>query len=203
MLSLHLRDLNLYWWQGFHCANSSVQWVAHLAHTEQQDNILRRVFISEMTDTASADRIWLLTSFWWTRSINKVNSDRIYSYTDYLYFCKLLILCFMWMWNRMQLNCVYYMKQGTAVAQSVWHLRYWLGDRGQIPVRGWEFFSLPPRPEHLWGPPSLPSDGYRGVLPRRQSGCGVKITTHLHLVHRLRMRGAIPPIPHTFSWRGT
>jgi hypothetical protein len=30
---------------------------------------------------------------------------------------------------------------------------------------------------------------------------GVKLTTHLHLVQRLRMRGAIPPLPHT-SWRG-
>jgi hypothetical protein len=27
------------------------------------------------------------------------------------------------------------------------------------------------------------------------SGLGVKLTTHLHLVSRLRMRGAIPPLP--------
>jgi len=30
----------------------------------------------------------------------------------------------------------------------------------------------------------------------------VKLTTHLHLVPWLRMRGAIPPLLHTYSWRG-
>jgi hypothetical protein len=35
-----------------------------------------------------------------------------------------------------------------------------------------------------------------------KSGRGVKLTTHLHLVPRSRMRGAIPPLPHTPSWRG-
>jgi hypothetical protein len=32
---------------------------------------------------------------------------------------------------------------------------------------GWEFFSSPPRPERLWGPPSLLSNGYRGALSLR------------------------------------
>jgi len=32
---------------------------------------------------------------------------------------------------------------------------------------------------------------------------GVKLTTNLHLVPRLKMCGAIPPFPHTSSWRGT
>jgi hypothetical protein len=31
---------------------------------------------------------------------------------------------------------------------------------------------------------------------------GAKLTTHLYLMLRLRMRGAIPPIPPTSSWRG-
>jgi len=31
---------------------------------------------------------------------------------------------------------------------------------------------------------------------------GVKLTTHLHLVPRLRMRGYIHPLPHTSSWGG-
>jgi hypothetical protein len=31
---------------------------------------------------------------------------------------------------------------------------------------------------------------------------GVKLTTHLHLVPRSRMHGAIPPLPNTSSWRG-
>jgi hypothetical protein len=34
------------------------------------------------------------------------------------------------------------------------------------------------------------------------SGRSVKLTTHLHLVPRSRMRGAIPPLPYTSSWRG-
>jgi hypothetical protein len=28
----------------------------------------------------------------------------------------------------------------------------------------WEFFSLSPRPERLWGPPSLLHNGYQGAL---------------------------------------
>jgi hypothetical protein len=27
-------------------------------------------------------------------------------------------------------------------------------------------FSSPPHPDRLWGPPSLLSNGYRGILPR-------------------------------------
>jgi len=29
----------------------------------------------------------------------------------------------------------------------------------------WEFFSSPPRPEWLWVPPSLLSNGYEGFFP--------------------------------------
>jgi hypothetical protein len=42
----------------------------------------------------------------------------------------------------------------------------------------------------------------RGSFPRKSSGRVVKLTTHLHLMPRLRMRGAVPPLPHTSSWRG-
>jgi hypothetical protein len=43
-------------------------------------------------------------------------------------------------------------------------------------------------PDRLWGPPSLLSNGYRGVLsPGVKRGRGVTLTTHPHLVPRLRM----------------
>jgi len=32
---------------------------------------------------------------------------------------------------------------------------------------------------------------------------GVKVTTHLHLVPRLRMHEATLPLPHTSSWQST
>jgi hypothetical protein len=41
-----------------------------------------------------------------------------------------------------------------------------------------------------------------GNLSPGQSGRCVKLSTHLHLVPRLRMREIIPPLPHTFSWSG-
>jgi hypothetical protein len=65
--------------------------------------------------------------------------------------------------------------------------------RGSSPGKGWEF-SSPPHPDQLWGPPSLLSNGYQGPsLGVKQQD--VKMTTHLHLVLRSRICGAIPPLP--------
>jgi len=36
---------------------------------------------------------------------------------------------------------------------------------GSSPVRGWELFTSPPRPEWLWRPPCLVSNGYQGHFP--------------------------------------
>jgi hypothetical protein len=62
---------------------------------------------------------------------------------------------------------------------------------GSIPGMGCEFLSSPPCPDRFWGPPSLLSNGYRGL------SLGVKRpgheADHSHLVPRPRMRGAIPP----------
>jgi len=54
-----------------------------------------------------------------------------------------------------------------------------------------------------WGPPSLLSDVYT-----RGSICGVKwlgmkLITHLHLVQRLRIHGAVTSLTHTPSWHAT
>jgi hypothetical protein len=68
--------------------------------------------------------------------------------------------------------------------------------------RGWEFFFSPPRPQRLWGPPSLLSNEYQSLFPWRWSVRGVKLTTHLHLVPRSRMSGAVPAPPNTPPWRG-
>jgi len=37
--------------------------------------------------------------------------------------------------------------------------------------------------------------GGGGVLSRKKSGRGVKLTTHFHLASRFRMHGVIPPPP--------
>jgi len=46
------------------------------------------------------------------------------------------------------------------------------------------------------GPTSPPIRYTPLDIRRRQSGRNVKVTSHLHLVARLRLRGAIPPLPY-------
>jgi hypothetical protein len=80
---------------------------------------------------------------------------------------------------------------------------YGIDDRGvavRVPV-GWGIFSSPRRPNRFWGPPTLLSNGYRGLFPRGKSGRGVKLTIHLQLVPRSRKCGSIHPLPHTPSCR--
>jgi len=40
------------------------------------------------------------------------------------------------------------------------------------------------------------SNGYQGTFPWGKSGRVVKLTTLFHLMPRLRMSAAIPPLPH-------
>jgi hypothetical protein len=52
--------------------------------------------------------------------------------------------------------------QASSVVQR-WATNWMVG--GSNPERGWEFFSTPPRPDRLWDPPSLLSNGYQGLFP--------------------------------------
>jgi hypothetical protein len=56
--------------------------------------------------------------------------------------------------------------------------------------QGLGFFSSPPCPDLLWGPPSLLCSGYVGLLSGE-----VKRPIDIHLVPRLSMHGAKPPLP--------
>jgi hypothetical protein len=65
---------------------------------------------------------------------------------------------------------------------------------------GMFLFTTASRP--VLGPPSLLSSGYQGLISWGLSGWCLKLTTHLHLLPRSRMRAAIPPLPNTLSWHG-
>jgi hypothetical protein len=65
--------------------------------------------------------------------------------------------------------------------------------RGSSAGRGWKFFSSPPHPDRLSGP---------SLAPYPIGNRDMKLTTHLHLEPRSRMRGAITPLPNTPLWRG-
>jgi len=85
----------------------------------------------------------------------------------------------------------------TGIDQLVWWPWYGLSEI-QIPV-GVSDFSLLQIFRTGSRPPSLLFNGYRGLFPRGRAEMGVNLTTHLHLLPRLRMCGAIPLFPiHAF-----
>jgi hypothetical protein len=60
----------------------------------------------------------------------------------------------------------------------------------------------PPCPDQTgFGVHQPPINGHGGLFPWGESGQGVKLTTHFHLVPRSRIRGAILPLS-SASWRG-
>jgi hypothetical protein len=66
--------------------------------------------------------------------------------------------------------------------------------------QGQEIFSSPQHPYWLWGPHSLPSDGFRRFFPWGYSSQKTRLSTHLCLVPKLRTCGTVCP-PHAFmAW---
>jgi len=62
----------------------------------------------------------------------------------------------------------------------------------------WDFVSSPPRPDLLWSPPGILSNGYRWLFPRGLKWPG-READHLQLLPTLRMRGAITPF-FQYAW---
>jgi hypothetical protein len=98
---------------------------------------------------------FLLDCLFWTKKIHEVSFTRVMLTFDFVTVLNTLVFCF-WI----QLLCPKSRDSSVGVA-----LGYGLDDRGSIPGGCWEFFSKPPRPERLGGPPSLLSNGYRVLFP--------------------------------------
>lgn len=71
-------------------------------------------------------------------------------------------------------------------------LRYGLENLGIISIAGKveKLVCSPKCPDRPWIPPCLLPNGCRGLFSQGQSGRNVKLTTHLHLLTRLRMFAA-------------
>ena len=82
-------------------------------------------------------------------------------------------------------------------------IRLWAGrscNRGSIPDSGNSPPSSSKNSEHLWG-----SHRLLEISPhfsRVYSSRVFQLTTHLHLVARLRVSGSMPPLFHMSSWHG-
>jgi hypothetical protein len=75
-----------------------------------------------------------------------------------------------------------------------------VGRPGSIPSRGWEFFSSPPRPDRPWGPPNLPSNGYRGLFPPAGAWSLVKYRIRLHDVVLSSAQGHLYTLKRRLDW---
>jgi hypothetical protein len=84
--------------------------------------------------------------------------------------------------------------------------RLWAGqprNRNSIPGTGQQIFScFSYRQDLLSGSSNFLGIGWRRFSPRGKASRSMKLTTQLHLVPRLDMRGAKPPLPHTPSCDG-
>jgi hypothetical protein len=88
-------------------------------------------------------------------------------------------------WPLLQRRPIYYL-----ITQNIFWFRGGGGWGG-----GRSFISSAKHLDQLWGPPSLLHNGSGGIFPSDTSGKGVKLTTHLHRVPKLRIHGHKPPLP--------
>jgi len=63
------------------------------------------------------------------------------------------------------------------------------------PGGGHRFFSSAERPDRLWFTPSILFNGPQGLLRRRWSGRGLRLTAYVRLVSRFAMSGTVLPLP--------
>jgi hypothetical protein len=74
-------------------------------------------------------------------------------------------------------------------------------ESASIPGRDKKLFSSAQCPDRLWGLPSLLCIWYQGFFLREWRGKGVSLTTHLHLVPRLRIVELYLHSPYVFmAW---
>jgi hypothetical protein len=78
-----------------------------------------------------------------------------------------------------------------------------MDNRCSIAGRRWEFFSLPPRPDRLWGPSSLLSNGNRGLFPRVKRPRHEANHTPSSPKVKNTWSSTSVSAPHVSSWRGT
>jgi hypothetical protein len=96
---------------------------------------------------------------------------------------------------------IWYLWVGSSSFSIVTRLR--AGQPGFDSRQGQRIFLLVTASRPALGRAQPPIQWLPGALPQWWSGWGVKLTTHLHVVPRLRMCGYILPLPHTSSRRGT
>jgi hypothetical protein len=78
---------------------------------------------------------------------------------------------------------------------------YELEDRGSISGSRKRFFSYPQRPGRLWPSTSLLRNGYLGLfLEVKRPGHEFDHSSPSSVFFKIG--GAIPPLPHSSSWRG-